>query len=53
MKNLLTLLAAISTITWVIGYFAYDEGTFIHIFLGIAIVSALVRIIPGILPSYA
>jgi len=47
MSNLLYLVAVILIILWVIGYYAYDFGSLIHILLGIAVVAILFRLIGG------
>ena len=47
MGNLLYAIAVILVIAWLIGFFAYNVGSIIHILLVIAIVAVLIRIIKG------
>lgn len=47
MGNLLYLIAIILIIGWAIGFFAYGIGGLIHLLLGIALISILLRIING------
>jgi len=43
MKNLLYTIAVIMVVIWAIGYFAYNAGSLIHIFLFIGILAVAVR----------
>ena len=47
MGNLLYVIAVILIIGWVIGFFAFNLGTIIHILLVIAIIAILLRVIQG------
>jgi hypothetical protein len=47
MGNLLYIIAVILIIGWVIGFFAFNLGTIIHILLVIAIIAILLRVIQG------
>jgi hypothetical protein len=47
MGKLLYLISIILVIGWAIGFFAYGLGGLIHLLLGIALVSILLRIING------
>lgn len=47
MNNLLYVFAVILVILWLIGYLGYNFGGLIHILLGLAIVSVLLRVIQG------
>ena len=45
MGNLLYLIAVLLIIGWVIGFFAFHAGWFIHALLVIAVIVVLVRIL--------
>jgi len=45
MNDLLFAISIITTILWSAGYFAFNAGIGIHVFLGIAIVATLAQII--------
>jgi Family of unknown function (DUF5670) len=47
MSNLLYTIAIILVILWAVGYFAYGSTGLIHILLGLAVVSVLLRLIRG------
>jgi len=47
MGNLLYLIAVVLIIFWAVGFFAYSAGGLIHILLGIALISILLRVISG------
>lgn len=49
MGNLVTTIAVILLILWVIGYFGFGEavGSFIHILLVLAVIAILYRLITG------
>jgi len=47
MSRLLYLIALILLVGWVIGFFGFSLGYFIHILLVLAIISALLRVIKG------
>jgi hypothetical protein len=47
MGKLLYLISIILIIGWAIGFFAYGLGGLIHLLLGIALISILLRIING------
>lgn len=47
MGNLLYFIAIILVITWAIGFIGYNLGGIIHILLGIALISILLRVIQG------
>jgi Family of unknown function (DUF5670) len=47
MGNLLYIIAVILIIGWVLGYFAFHVGSFIHVLLVIAVIVILLRIIQG------
>ena len=48
MKNLLSQVGIFSALTWGIGYFHYNEGPFIHIFLVIAVLILAIKVIQEI-----
>jgi hypothetical protein len=45
MNDLLFAISIITSIVWSVGYFAFNAGDKIHIFLGIAVLSVLVQIV--------
>lgn len=45
MKNLLYLIAAVLIIGWMIGFFAYNAGSNIHILLVVALILIIFRAI--------
>lgn len=49
MNDLLSIIAIVLVIGWLIGFFGFSEavGSFIHILLVIAIIVVLIRIISG------
>lgn len=47
MKNLLYVIAVVLVIGWVLGFFIFNAGGFIHALLVIAVIVILVRIISG------
>lgn len=47
MSNLLFAVAVILLIGWLLGFFVFSLGSFIHILLVIAIVAILFRLIRG------
>ncbi len=47
MSNLLFIVAVILLIGWLLGFFVFSLGSFIHILLVIAIVAILFRLIRG------
>lgn len=49
MNDLLSIIAIILVVGWLVGYFGFGEavGSFIHILLVIAIIVVLIRIISG------
>lgn len=46
-SNLLYFIAILSGGIWAIGFFVYNSGNIIHIFLAIAIIALILRIIRG------
>jgi Family of unknown function (DUF5670) len=47
MGNLLYIIAVILIIGWVIGFFAFNAGSIIHLLLVIAVIAILLRVIQG------
>ena len=47
MTNLLYIMAVILIIGWLLGFFVFNAGGFIHVLLVIAVIAILVRIIQG------
>ena len=47
MTNLLYIVAVILIIGWLLGFFVFNAGGFIHVLLVIAVIAILVRIIQG------
>jgi hypothetical protein len=47
MGNLLYIIAIILLVGWVVGFFAFNMGSLIHILLVVAIIAVLLRIIRG------
>jgi hypothetical protein len=47
MNNLLYVVAAILIIGWLLGFFAFHVGSFIHVLLVIALIVIILRIIKG------
>lgn len=47
MSGLLYLIAIILLIGWLLGYFAFGMGEFIHILLVIAVIAIVFRLIRG------
>lgn len=47
MSNLLYIIAVLLIIGWVVGFFAYNAGSVIHILLVIAVIAVLMRVIRG------
>jgi len=49
MSDILSIIAVILVVGWLVGYFGFGEavGSFIHILLVIAVVVVLIRIITG------
>jgi hypothetical protein len=47
MNNLLYIVAVILIIGWVVGYFAFNAGSIIHVLLIIAVIAIIVKIIQG------
>lgn len=49
MSDLLSIIAVILVVGWLVGFFGFGEavGSFIHILLVIAIIVVLIRIISG------
>lgn len=47
MENLLYLIAVILLIGWVLGFFVFSLGEFIHVLLVFAIIAVLFRLIRG------
>jgi hypothetical protein len=47
MNNLLSVIAIILVIGWLIGFFAYSAGSIIHVLLVLAIIAILIRVIGG------
>ncbi|MGF1637449.1 MAG: lmo0937 family membrane protein [Cyclobacteriaceae bacterium] len=47
MSSLLYLIAVILVIGWLLGFFVYSVGHFIHILLVIAVIAVLFRLISG------
>ena len=47
MSNLLYLVGVILLIGWLLGFFAFSAGSFIHILLVLAIIAVLFRLIKG------
>lgn len=47
MKNLLYVIAVVLVIGWILGFFIFNAGGFIHALLVIAVIVILVRIISG------
>ena len=47
MNSLLTVIAVLLILGWLIGLFAYSAGGLIHVLLVLAIVAILFRIIAG------
>lgn len=47
MSNLLYTIAVILVLFWVIGFFAYNVGSIIHILLVIAVIAVILKIIQG------
>jgi len=47
MSNLLYIIAVILVVGWVLGFFVYDTGGFIHVLLVIALIAVIFRLIRG------
>ena len=47
MENLLYVFAVILLVIWAIGFIGYHAGVMIHVFLVIAIIAVLIRVIQG------
>ena len=47
MGNLIYALAVILAIAWVIGFLGFQTGGIIHIFIVIAVIAVLLRVISG------
>ena len=47
MTNLLYIMAVILIIGWLLGFFVFNAGGFIHVLLVIAVIAILIRIIQG------
>ncbi|MFC0772119.1 lmo0937 family membrane protein [Terrimonas alba] len=47
MTNLLYIMAVILIIGWLLGFFVFNAGGFIHVLLVIAVIAILARIIQG------
>lgn len=47
MGNLLYTIAVVLIIAWAIGFVGYNMGGIIHVLLGIAVISILLRVIQG------
>ena len=47
MGNLLYIVAVILIIGWLVGFFAFNAGGFIHVLLVIAVIVILLRVIQG------
>jgi Family of unknown function (DUF5670) len=47
MNNLLYIVAVILIIGWVVGYFAFNAGSIIHVLLVIAVIAIIVKVIQG------
>ena len=47
MGNLLYVVAVILIIGWLLGFFAFNAGSIIHVLLVIAIIVILIRVIQG------
>ncbi|TAL51303.1 MAG: lmo0937 family membrane protein [Chitinophagaceae bacterium] len=47
MGNLLYIVAVILIIGWLVGFFAFNAGSIIHVLLVIAIIVILLRVIQG------
>ena len=47
MTNLLYIVAVILIIGWLLGFFVFNAGGFIHVLLVIAVIAILARIIQG------
>lgn len=47
MGNLLYLFAVVLVILWLVGYYGFNAGEFIHLLIVIAFVVVLLRIIAG------
>jgi len=47
MSNLLYGLAVLLVIFWALGFFAFGMGGIVHILLGLAFISVLLRVIQG------
>lgn len=47
MGNLLYIIAVVLVILWIIGYFGYSTGGFIHLLIVVALIAVLFRIISG------
>jgi hypothetical protein len=45
MNDLLFAISIITSILWLAGYFAFEAGVGIHVFLGIAFVAILTQVI--------
>jgi hypothetical protein len=45
MRNLLLIVAGLLLTAWTIGFFGYNAGTLIHVLLGLAALSIVIRII--------
>jgi len=47
--NLLTLVAVVLIVLWLVGYIGFGEavGNFIHVLLVLAIIAILIRVIQG------
>ncbi len=49
MRDLLTIVAVVLIILWLIGYVGFGEavGNFIHILLVLAVIAILIRVVQG------
>lgn len=49
MRDLLSIIAVILVIGWLVGFFGFAEavGSFIHILLVLAIIAVLIRLVTG------
>ncbi|WGK65131.1 lmo0937 family membrane protein [Croceiramulus getboli] len=47
MSNLITIIIAICIIGWLLGYFAFSLGGFIHLLLVLAVIGILYRLATG------
>jgi hypothetical protein len=47
MGNLLSIVAVVLIIGWLLGFFAFHVGGIIHILLVIAVIAIIIRVIQG------